>query len=138
MTDVYCHNRHNKLSWAEPHSSFPLNLQTKLSFKIFQCMSENIWAQQIWIWKNVVSEKILGLKKCLVWKSFWSEKFWSQKCWVQKLVVSENLLFPIKCCVRKNIGSEKKLIPKVFWVWQIFWSNKFWVWKIFGPKKFGF
>ena len=56
--------------WAEPHSSFPLILQTKLS----QFGSEKFGSKKCWIWNFFGYDKILGLKKNLVWKYFVSEK----------------------------------------------------------------
>ena len=84
-----------KLSWAEPHSSFPLILQTKLIVKISRCGSENIWGpknldlKKCWVWKNDGSEKNLGLKifgsEKIVGpkKKIRSAKFGSYKFWVK-------------------------------------------------------
>ena len=66
----------NKLSWAEPHPSFSLILQTTFSFKISQSESQKrilsikILGQQIvWVQQNLGlnkfgSDKILALTKC--------------------------------------------------------------------------
>ena len=69
----------NKLSWAEPHSSFPLIFQQSLVSKFPSLGLKIFEAQKIWIWKNVGSEQMLGLKKKLGLKNFGSEKIVGQK-----------------------------------------------------------
>ena len=117
----------NKLNWAEPHSSFPLILQTTLSLKIFQSGPQNFFGQ-----KNHLGLKNVGTKKKLVKQIFWSEiflvwkYFWSEKCWSRKNVGSQKYLGP------KHFGSEKILCPKKGWVRNHFGSQNF-----LGPKTFG-
>ena len=77
--------------------------------------------------KNKLGSKfVLELKKRWFKKSYLKKNWFKKNCWSEKFVGSgsEKNLGPENNLKQKKFGSKKILFPNIFWVRQLFRSNK--------------
>ena len=132
----------NKWSWAEPHSSFPLILQTTFQVKISHSRYGNLFGQR----ENLLLKKVWSINTILSGWNLGPTFFESKQIWVQMLVLknvvsrkfvvvwSENFgstFFGEKLC--SNFFGQTKFLVKI-----MFGEKHLWVKEIFGRKHLRF